>query len=338
MISQKIISNKKIFFIVVLIALVFSLGFFIRFDYFVIMPSRAVDLSTLVKVENPDIDDRGVFYLLTVTQQRAGFFTLILGYLHPYMDINPAVSVIPPGMDESEYREYLSEMMIESRYIAKVVALREVGFDVEIISEGVEIITLLDNAPAEGFLQEGDKILVVDGKPVLLAIEVPPMVQDRRIGEDVNLKIVRDDQVIDLSIATGANPEDDYVPYLGIIIKSLPWEPVLPIEIDIDTGKIGGPSAGLMLTLEIMNQYLQKDLTAGKKIAGTGTIDLNGNVGRIGGTVQKVIAAERIGADYFLVPERNYYQAKNTARSVEVVKVSNMEEVMAFLTGLEGQK
>jgi Lon-like protease len=329
------LNARKNIFLILFIVLCIFLGFYIRFDYYVIMPSRAVDLSTLIKLENPDSDDQGSFYLVTVTQQRAGLFTLVLGYLHPHMNINPAVRVIPPGMDESEYRQYLADIMMESRDIAKIVALREVGYDVDIISDGVEIIGLLEEAPAEGLLEEGDRIISVDGNAVFLATEVPPMVQDRRIGEEVSLEIIRNDQVVELSIKTGANPEDLYVPYLGIVIKSLPWEPILPIDIDIDTGRIGGPSAGLMLTLEIMNQYLPEDLAAGKKIAGTGTIDLNGNVGRIGGTEQKVIAAERIGADYFLVPERNYYQARNVARSVEVVKVTNIEDVLDFLKTLQ---
>lgn len=327
-------TRKKILFLF-FIALFIFLGFYIRFDYYVIMPSRAVDISSLVKIDNPDRDDQGSFYLVTVTQQRAGLFTMLLGSIHPHMDINPAERVIPPGMDESEYRQYLADIMMESRDIAKIVALREVGYDVEIVSDGVEIIGLLEDAPAEGFLQEGDIIIAVDGTPVFLSTEVPPMVQERRVGEEVLLEIVRDDQAIELSIRTGANPEDQYLPYLGVLIKSLPWEPVLPVEIDIDTGRIGGPSAGLMLTLEIMNQYLPEDLAAGKKIAGTGTINLNGNVGSIGGTEQKVIAAERIKADYFLVPERNYYQAKNVARTIEVVRVTNIEEVLDFLIVLQ---
>ncbi len=310
-------------------------GFFMRLDYFLIMPSRALDLKEIVSVENADSNDRGSFYLVTVNQQRARPFTYIYAYFHPYMDLNPAESIIPRGMEESEYRQLLTENMRESRHLAQIVALRRVGYEVDIVSDGVEVIGFLEDAPSETFLEEGDKIIFVDDNPVFLATEVPVLVQDRLVGAKVNLTIIRAGQVMKLDIPTGPSPDDKDMPFLGIFIKTLPWEPVIPINITMDTGRIGGPSAGLMFVLEIMNQYLENDLTAGKFIAGTGTIDLNENVGRIGGVVQKVIAAERVGADYFFVPVGNYEQAKKVARKVALVPVANLEEALQFLATLE---
>jgi Lon-like protease len=90
-----------------------------------------------------------------------------------------------------------------------------------------------------------------------------------------------------------------------------------------------------MFSLEIMNQYLPEDLTAGHKIAGTGTIDLNENIGRIGGVFQKVISAERAGAEYFFLPPGNLDDAKKAARKIELVPVANLQEALDFLSGLE---
>ena len=103
----------------------------------------------------------------------------------------------------------------------------------------------------------------------------------------------------------------------------------------MNTGRIGGPSAGLMFVLEILNQLQPEDLTVGRDIAGTGTIDINENVGRIGGVVQKVVAAEKAGAEYFLVPRSNYEQAKKVARNIELVPVDNLGEVLLFLSNLD---
>ncbi len=327
--------NKWLFRAAVIIVVLVVLGFFIRIDYFVIRPSRAVDLSDLIAVENADEDDRGVFYLVTVTQQRASILMAVYGLLHPYMELNPMERVIPMDMDETEYRELLAENMIESQHLAQVVALRRAGYEVDIVSEGVEVVGFLDDAPAAGYLQEGDKIISIDDNPVFLATEVPLLVQDRVVGADVAISIVRDDHDMLLFIPTGIHPEDDLMPYLGIFIRTMPWEPVIPINITMNTGRISGPSAGLMFVLEIMNQILPEDLTAGKAIAGTGTIDMNEKVGRIGGVVQKVVAAERAGAEYFLVPLGNYSEVKKVAKNIVIVSVENLEEALDFLLTLD---
>lgn len=326
---------KRIFKFALLVAVVSIFGFFVKVDYFILMPSRAVDLREIVLVENADDGDLGSFYLVTVSQQRAAPFTAIFGLLHPHMDLNPMERVIPAGMSETEYRALLTENMVESRYLAQVVALRRVGFEVEIISDGVKVIGFLDGAPATGIMEEGDKIISVDGEKVFLASEVPLLVQNRHVGETVRLEIVRNGKELELEIVTGAHPEDPEMPYLGIYIKTLPWEPILPISIDMETGRIGGPSAGLMFSLEIMNQYLPEDLTAGHKIAGTGTIDLNENIGRIGGVFQKVISAEKAGAEYFFLPLGNLDDAKKAARKIELIPVANLQEALDFLSSLE---
>ncbi len=311
------------------------LGFFVKIDYFVISPSRAVDLSDLISVENVFENERGSIYLLTVTQQRASLLTAAYGYLHPHMNINPMERVIPADMDEGEYRELLAENMIESQHLAQVVALRRAGFEVEIVTDGVEVIGLFDDAPAENYLEENDMVTAVDGIPVYLATEVPLLVQDRKPGEAVNISLVRNGREMLISVPTGTHPDDEHIPFLGIYIQTLSWEPVLPVGVTMNTGRIGGPSAGLMFVLEIMNQLLPEDITGGNNIAGTGTIDLNENVGRVGGIVQKVIAAEKAGIDYFFIPESNFDDAQRVANKIELIPVSNLDEVLDYLRTID---
>lgn len=318
----------------IIVTALLVLGFFIQLDYFVIRPSRAVELGSIVKVEADENKDRGKIFLLTVTQHRANIYTALYGYFHPHMNLNPRERVIPRDMDEDDYRQLLREHMSESKHIAQVVALRRVGYEVDIVSDGVEVIGFLENAPAEGYLQTGDTISSVDGNMVMLATEVSMLVQDREVGEEVALQISRDSQHLEINVPTGPGPEDDNLPYLGIYIRTRPWEPVIPVNITMDTGNIGGPSAGLVFVLEIMNQLTVEDLTGGYMIAGTGSIDLDENVGRIGGVVQKVVAADSAGVDYFLLPEGNYEDAKTVNCNLELVPVSNLEEALKFLETL----
>ncbi len=326
---------KRLVTTIVIVVAIGMLGHFIQLDYYVVRPSRAVNLKQIVAVEGSDNAENGAFYLLTVTQNQANLFAAAYGYFHPQMRLNPRERVIPRDMDEQEYRELLREHMRESKHIAQVVALRRAGYDVDIDSDGVEVIDFLENAPAEGYLEVGDVIVYVNDTPVKLASEVQLLVKERNVGDQVALDIMRNARDLRVSVPTGSHPDNEEMSFLGIYIKTLPWEPVVPLDIAMDTGNIGGPSAGLMFVLEILNQLTPEDLTGGKQIAGTGTIDLEERIGRVGGVPQKVFAAENAGIEYFLVPEKNYDDARAAAVEVELVVVSELEEVLQFLSGLQ---
>ncbi len=313
-------------------------GLFVHTDYYLIQPGTAEDLSRLVTVEGADGSNRGRFYMVTVSQQQASLTQVVYGYLHPRIELQRRSNIIPPGMEQDQYQNLLQQWMRESQDTAKIIALRRAGYDVEIRSEGVAIRGLLDGSPAEGLLNDGDVIIAVDGIPVSLTGEVITMVQGRRIGDPVRLTVRRGRETTDLSICTYALPDDPVLPALGVYISSLEWEPVIPVDIRIETGEISGPSAGMMFVLEIMNQLLPEDLTCGYPIAGTGTIDINEKVERIGGVRQKVFAAEREGAAYFLVPSGNLDEARKAARNIKLVPVDTLEGALEFLEGLCGSE
>lgn len=328
-------SKKKLFLITtVILAALVLFSFSYKVDYYVMRPSRAVLLGEIISVSGSGVDARGSFYLVTVTQQQASPLLALYGYFHPHMELRPAGRVVPRDMEPDEYRELLAEYMAESRHIAQVVALREAGYEVEIESEGVAVIGLVEDAPAEGFLYEDDIIVKVDGQKVFLASEVPLYVQDRPVGVPVTLQVSRGEQTLELEVPTGEHPDEEETPFLGIYIQTLPWIPLLPLEIEMDTGSIGGPSAGLMFTLEILNQLTESDLTGGRAVAGTGTMDLEGRIGRVGGIPQKVIAAEQAGVEYFFLPEGNSDQIPGKTSSMVVVPVSDLQEVLSFLESL----
>lgn len=322
--------------IVVGVVILAAVLFFIRTNYLLVRPGSAEDLSKMVSVEEkPEAgEEEGHFYLVTVSQQPANTLLLVYGFLNPEIDLQHVHNVIPPGMTSEQYRELMDSWMDESQMLAKVIALRRAGYSVEVVSEGVEVVKLMKDSPAQGVLEPGDLITAVDDRPVKFADEVVSLVQERSIGEPVTLTLKRGEELFDAVVFTTSHTEEQGKAALRMYIRTLKWHAQLPVDISIETGPIAGPSAGLMFVLEIMNQLLPGDLTAGYQIAGTGTININESVGPIGGVKQKVIAAEKAGAQYFLVPESNYDIAAEAARDINVVPVKNLDEVLRFLRSI----
>jgi len=311
-----------------------ALSTFIPTGYVLISPGSAEDLRELVAVEGSR-QDQGKFFLVTVSQQQANIPMAIYGLLHPHIELQPLSHIIPQGMDRETYRQLMKEWMTESQLLAQVVALQRSGYQVEIESDGVVIVKLLPDSPSTNILEKDDIIVAVDGTPVYLADQVVSAVQSRKVGDEVTLTVIREGETLERTVKTGPHRDDPSLAALGILIRTLDWKPVLPLEIHMRTGDIGGPSAGVMFVLEIINQIKPQDITGGHLIAGTGTIDLNEKVGPIGGVYQKVIAAEKAGAEYFIVPRENYEEAREAARRVKLVPVTNLQEALNFLETLE---
>jgi PDZ domain-containing protein len=320
-----------------LIVLVVAGLLFLRTGYLVVRPGSALDLSTLVSVESvTGEEDEGSFYLVTVVQKEATPLQLLQAIIDSDVDLRHKSRYMPPGLNKEEYREIMKQWMIESQTLAKVIALRKKGYEVPVKSDGIKVVKIEEDSPAKGILQPGDVIVAVDGKEVYLVEELIEEVGARSAGSPVTLTVRRDSEIKELTVNTVTHLQQPDKAGIRAYVQTLNWQPVLPLEIDIQVGKITGPSAGLMFVLEILNQLDEKDLTFGHKIAGTGTINLEEEVGPIGGVRQKVRAAEEAGAEYFLVPEKNYEEAKNNARAVTVVAVRTLDEALHFLEGLSG--
>jgi Lon-like protease len=319
------------FFVLVVIGVILT---FSRTGYLLVLPGSAEDLSQLITVENRDDGDTGRFFLLTAMQQPASPVLFIYGLINPNVDLQQRQQLIPPGMDTGEYNEFLRRWMEETQDLARVVALRRLGYDVPLESDGVEVVDIGKDSPAQGILQPGDVILAVDGKKVFLADELVSNVQLRPVGDPVTLLIVREGEEKEVTLPTASHVEMPEKAAIRVTIRTLNWHPRLPLEIAIDTGDIIGPSAGMMFVLEILNQIDPRDLTGGHLIAGTGTINLKEEIGAIGSVRQKVVAAERVGAEYFLLPQENYDEARTMARNIVLVPVSTLAQALEFLSDL----
>lgn len=259
----------------------------------------------------------------------------VYGQLSPVVEIVPPEHVVPPDITPQELMERNYRLLEESETMATVVALRLAGYDVHVAGEAVEVDSILPESPARGVLQPGDHIVSLNGEPIKTASELVDRIRAQNPDDTVDLRIERAGRRMQLTLPLMQPPDPDEPPQLGVAVRTVGSDAEFPFSIEVKPQKIaGGPSAGLMFTLTIYNLITPEDLTGGRRIAGTGTINLDGEVGPIGGVEQKVASAERAGAEYFLAPSENYADARRVAQHIRVVEAATAEEAIEFLRGL----
>lgn len=315
----------------------------IPLPYYYSQPGEANALEDIIMVEGGE-GEEGEFYITTILQRRANIPLYLWAQVSPYREVTPTDSYLMDGETDDEYFHRQEMMMTSSQEASKLVAYREAGLDPDIEYEGIRVTEVIEGMDASAHLQEGDLITSVNGTGVNTLEELNAELENEEIGTEITVGLTRAEEEETASVAIGSFPEEmdsEGRGGLGLLFpyteRSIEFEP----EVDIEAGAIGGPSAGLMFALEIYNQLTPGDLTKGLKVAGTGTIDDEGNIGRIGGIEQKVVAAEESEVDVFFAPEddldspSNYDQASGTAADIdaemEVVGVSTFEEAVSYL-------
>lgn len=328
--------KKSLQLLLLALILLLGLNYYLGQAYTIIAPGITIDLKDIVTVENGSKDE-GSFFLTTVSSRTLNFPLLIYAAIDPHVEIQRKEQVIPPGWDMKQYMDYMKKWMQESQKIAEVVALKKAGYNPKILGDGAQVVEIMPESPAKGKLMPGDIIKKVDNEQVSIAEEVVKKVASRNIGEMVELEVERENKTINVSIPTMESQTEPGKSIVGIYITTLNWKPILPLKVEINTGEIGGPSAGSMFAMEILNQLTPEDLTKGRKIAGTGTISLDEQIGEIGGVEQKVVAANRDGAEIFFVPEKNAQAAKKAAEGldIEVVSVAQLDDILNYLSELK---
>jgi PDZ domain-containing protein len=262
---------------------------------------------------------------LTLAQALRGWFR------HDYAVV-PRDVIYPPDKSSDEVRKEDEADFKESQSSATTAALRYLGYKgtVRVVAESVR-----KGAPADGVVRAGDAIVSVDGKAVTAQKQLISLITARKPGETVRLGLLRAGKTSSVTLRTVATTEKDGTvrPVIGIT----PSERVeFPVKVTISLGDIGGPSAGLMFALGIVDKLEPGSLTNGRFIAGTGTIDDDGDVGPIGGIQQKLIGAKRKGASVFLVPDDNCAEALSSPPDgLKLVKVSSLRTALAELHKLE---
>jgi PDZ domain-containing protein len=299
-------------------------------------PGAALSVEPMVQVPPEYLHTHsGTFILTSVLVQTpitAGEWAI--GKVNPVINIVPPEIIVPQDTTPQEQARQGFQMLDESETTAIVVGMRLAGFNADLVGKGIQVVDLQPDSHAVGILQSGDVITQVNGEPVLTPEALVAVIK-AQTGDSVRLTIDRqgDQHDVDVPLIAPAQPGDS--PRIGIVIQPAGFDLDLPFPVEIHSQKIvGGPSAGLMFTLTVYNLLTPEDLTGGRRIAGTGTISLDGTVGPIGGVEQKVAAAESAGAEYFLCPADNYDDALAVAKHIQVVKIETVDQAVAFLQGL----
>ena len=259
----------------------------------------------------------------------------LLGQVSPVLKLVPPERVVPADTTVQELALRNFRMLDNSENSATIVGLRLAGYPVETIGRGARILSVLPESPAYNLLQPGDVIVAVNEEAVGIVSDLTTRLTRLSAQDTVQLQIERDSRR--LAVTTSFLPPSDPAqpPRIGISVEEAGMEVDLPFPVEIVPQKIvGGPSAGLIFALTIYNLLTPEDVTGGRIIAGTGTINLDGTVGPIGGVEQKVAGAEFAGAEYFLAPSENYEDARAVARRIKVVKVATADEAIEFLRSL----
>ncbi len=265
----------------------------------------------------------------------------VYGWLTHDNVVVPHDTLYPDGKTEEESSQENAEEFSQSQESAKVAALDELGIP---FTTRVVVASVVKDSPAEGTLHAGDVIKAVDGAEVTEPADVAEQVTKREPGEKVVFTIVPAKEAAaaekahkeatvtrKVAITTAKSEEGDR----AIVGIQAGTDHVFPFTIDIKLADVGGPSAGLMFALGIVDKLTPESLTGGKFVAGTGTIDDDGKVGPIGGIQMKLVGARNAGAEYFLTPADNCATAAgDTPDGLTLVKVDTIADATTSLEKL----
>ncbi|HKX74011.1 MAG TPA: S16 family serine protease [Acidimicrobiia bacterium] len=294
------------------------------------------DAVDVVEVEEAEIyTPQGELIMLTVSSQEVNLFEAVAAAIDPDVDLVPREAVRPRDETDEEFVLRNRSLMDTSTETAITLALQRLGYAITPASDGIRIAEVVEDTPAAAVLEVDDVIVGVAGDEVTVAEDLGPIVTSFEVGDTIDLDIRRGETEENVTVELVPRTDDPNRPMIGISVETLNPRFNFPFPIAIEAGQIGGPSAGMMYTLAVMDLLAPDDLTKGHVIAGTGTIDLEGNVGAIGGVRQKVVAAEAAGAEYMLVPQANLVEAESARRTrMELVGVNNLDDALAFLATL----
>lgn len=278
---------------------------------------------------------KGLFLTTVYSDMDATVSRVIQAQVSGSAQVLPRKDVVPATMSSDAYNRAVLDMMDESKTVAKIVALQKMGYDVNATGEGARVEQLMPGNTVEGVLQVGDVVVEAAGRKVQTSNDLVNLVRRQKPGDTVALSFKRGTETLDATVKTKESDSEPGIAVVGILIKTYGFGHNLPVQIDIDSENIGGPSAGLMFTLGIVDAMTPDGITAGHKVAGTGTMSLDGSVGPIGGVTQKVLGAEQSGAEYFLAPKDNFEAAKTAAHRIQVIQVATVDDALVFFKTLQ---
>lgn len=325
--------------IVVLLAFLLA-GY--RLPYYVYQPGSANGLNEVVQVSD-GFSSEGDMHLVTVRGGQATPLQFALAKILPFHQIYDIEDIRPEGVSQNEYYQRQLHMMENSQEASTVVAYKAANKQIDINFKGVYVMNVMENMPASGELKIYDQITKVDEQNIQKSEDLLEYVEGKKVGEEISITFLRDGKSISTTVELAKHPQEDRA-IIGISLVTNRDVQVDP-PVEFKSGDIGGPSAGLMFSLEIYDQLTEKDVTKGYEIAGTGEVSYEGKVGRIGGIDKKVVAADDSGVDIFFAPNEggregsNYEVAVQAAEEIgsdmKIVPVDTFQDALDYLQKIE---
>lgn len=316
----------------VLLAVVLGLYIFPSNRY-IFLPDPAHPVAPLVTVQGGHEPKTGGIYFVDVVVRKATLLERLFGGLHEGADLYPASAIVPPGVNDAQRQQVDLAEMRRSQQIAGAVALRALGRKVVARPTGALVEFVEAGFPAVGKLRPTDVIVAVQGTRVRTLQEVAKQTRKLKIGDVIRFSVRRGKSTVVVAITSVSSPDLPHRPVVGVSLA--PETDIrLPIKVRIDAGNVGGPSAGLAFALDVMEE-LGRNVDRGHRIAATGEIFANGDVGPIGGVKQKTIGARRAGVDAFLVPAgANAREARRYAKELRIIPVESFPQALRALATL----
>jgi PDZ domain-containing protein len=275
-------------------------------------------------------DSKGQLRFVTIgVQKDLTLLQALQGWWRSDDAVVPRELIYPPDQTDQQVEQRNAEDFANSESAAETAALAKLGYPMKISVKEVAA-----NTSADGKLKAGDVITSVDGAAIDSVDKLLDILRSKPAGTSFTVGYLRDGKAETVALTTTAGT--DGIPRIGVtpeVVSSAPFKISIPIE------NIGGPSAGLMLALGIIDKIQPEDLTGGKVIAGTGTIDANGKVGPIGGVPQKLVASKNAGATFFLTPKDNCAEAAANAKpGLPLVEVTSLDDALSQLADIRAGK
>ena len=322
---------KSIWSLIIVIASILPFGL-MKTDYYFMAPGPPYQWD--IAIEGAEsYDYEGNLYQLTVRRDEANYFTYVWAKVDNSVDLYSREVILPKGVTPQELSEISIQNMKTSENVAIAVALNILDYEIETQGDGVLVVGVMDDSPVAGKLLKEDLIISINNEVIKSTTEFISLLRTYEIGDMVSIGLIRNDK--EMSIETKLIEHIDYEnePMVGFLASTPNQRFVFPISVDIDTGNVGGPSAGLMMALNVYNSLTEYDITKGIKVAGTGTIEIDGSVGPVGGVKQKVIAAKNAGSTLILVPTANFDDVQSYIdEDTSIVSVDTFNEALNLIS------
>ena len=324
---KKFIKDNRVLLIIILVIIGL---FYIKLPFVVYTPGGTINIADRISVDGKHNKTKGKLQLTYVSMMNGSPFYVLASYIMPNWDLEKKEDITyeDETMQDMIKRDKL--YLKQSEDMAIISSFNEAKKEIKIKKIHNQIVYISKRSDTN--LEIGDEIISVNGKKIKSLDEFKKIIKKSKYNSKLNLEITRNDKK---EKAYAKVKKIDNQKLVGIsFLTTVDYETNPKIEIKNKTSE-SGSSGGLMLSLSIYNQIIDKDIIKGRNVVGTGTIDMDGNVGEIGGVKYKVMGANKDNADIFLVPKENYKEAKKTIEKnnykMKLVKVETLKDAIKYL-------